>query len=125
MDRIRHECHDCVTNFKGILRSYELECEVDPSICEQFVKNRLFNNLTPYITSDVLSEKLDKYLQLVDLEIVPIKVGVTQVDSRIHDIQDSKNTGVDIGTVAEIIKPGLVKKTDGTIVQKPVVIRGE
>lgn len=125
LDRIRHECHDCVTNFKGILRSYELECEVDPSICEQFVKNRLFNNLTPYITSDVLSEKLDKYLQLVDLEIVPIKVGVTQVDSRIHDIQDSKNTGVDIGTVAAIIKPGLVKKTDGTIVQKPVVIRGE
>ena len=125
LDRIRNECYDYLTNFEGILRSYELECEVDPSICEQFVKNRLFNNLTRYIISDVLPEKLDKYLQLVDLEIVPIKIGVTQADSRIHDIQDSKKTGVDVGTVAEIIKPGLMQKTDGAIVQKPVVIRGE
>lgn len=75
--------------------------------------------------SDSLSEKLDKFLQLVDLEIVPIEIGITLANSRVHDIQGSEQTGVRRGTVAEIINPGLRKRSNGTRVQKPVVIRGE
>ena len=125
VNRIRNECADYVAKFEGILRSYELEREVDTSICEQFIQNQLFNNLTRYILSDSISEKLDKFLQLVDLEIVPIEIGITQVDSRVHDIQGSEQTGVKRETIAEIIKPGLKKRSNGASVQKPVVIRGE
>ncbi|MCY4553658.1 MAG: Hsp70 family protein [Candidatus Poribacteria bacterium] len=122
---IRNECADYLEEYKSMLRKFELECEVDPSVCEQLVRNQLFNNLARYMPPDSLSEKLDKFLQLVDLEIVPIKIGETEVDSRIHVIQGSKKTNVDAGTVAEIIIPGLMQKTDSAIVQKPVVIRGE
>ena len=123
--RIRNECTDYIGKYEKILRSYELEREVDTSICKQFIKNHLFNNLARFIPSDALSEKLDKFLQLVDLEIVPIEIGKTEADSRVHEIQDSKQTGVEHGTIAEVIRPGLMKKSDGAIVQKPVVIRGE
>ena len=123
--RIRNECADYVVKYEEIIRSYELEREVDTSICEQFIKNQLFNNLARFMSSDALSEKLDKFLQLVDLEIVPIKIGETQADSRLHDIQGSKQTSVERGTIAEVIQPGLMKKSDSAIVQKPVVIRGE
>ena len=125
VNRIRNECADYVSGFEGILRNYELEREVDTSICEQFIKNQLFNNLTRLMPPDALSEKLDKFLQLVGLEIVPIEIGETEVDSRVHEIQGSKQTGVERGRVTDIIQPGLMKKSDGTIVQKPVVIRGE
>lgn len=125
VNRIRNECADYVSGFEGILRNYELEREVAPSICEQFVKNQLFNNLTRLMPPDVLFEKLDKFLQLVDLEIVPIEIGETAVDSRVHEIQGSKQTGFERGRVTDIIQPGLMKKNDGAIVQKPVVIRGE
>ena len=123
--RIRNECADYIDKYEKILRKYELEREVDTSICEQFIKNHLFNKLAQYMLSDTLSEKLDKFLQLIDLEIVTIEIGETEADSRVHDIQGSKQTGVERGTIAKVIQPGLMKKSDGAIVQKPVVIRGE
>ena len=123
--RIRNECADYLDKYKIMLRKSELEREVDPLVCEQFVRNQLFNNLTRFMQSDSLSEKLDKFLQLADLEIVPIEIGITQVDSRVHDIQGSEQTGVRRGTVAEIIIPGLKKRSNGARVQKPVVVRGE
>ncbi len=125
MNYIRNTCAEYVVKFESTLRSYELDREVDPSICEQFVRNRLFNDLARFIPPDILSEKLDKFLQLVDLEIVSIKIGETEADSRVHDIQGSKQTNVKRGTIAEVIKSGLMQKTNRAIVQKPVVIRGE
>ena len=125
LNRIQKECADYLIKFEGTLRSYELEREVDTSICKLFIKNQLFNNLARFMPSDSLSEKLDKFLQLVDLEIVPIEIGVTEADSRLHDIQGSQHTGVEPGTIVKIILPGLMQKMDGVIVQKPIVIRGE
>ena len=68
---------------------------------------------------DTLSKKLDKFLQLVDLEIIPIEIGKTEADSRLHDIQESQQTDVKRGTIAEVTQPGLMQKTDRAIVQKP------
>ena len=47
VNRIRNECANYVAKFESILRSYELDREVNISICEQFIKNQLFNNLAP------------------------------------------------------------------------------
>ena len=125
VNRIRNECANYVAKFESILRNYELDREVNISICEQFIKNQLFNNLARFMPPDTLSKKLDKFLQLVDLEIIPIEIGKTEADSRLHDIQESQQTDVKRGTIAEVTQPGLMQKTDRAIVQKPVVIRGE
>lgn len=125
VNRIQNECADYVAKFESILRQYELEREIDTSICELFIKNQLLNNLARFMPSDTLSEKLDKFLQLVNWEIVPIEIGLTTADSRVHEIQGSQQTNVKRGTIAEVIQPGLMQKMDGAIVQKPVVIRGE
>ena len=126
LDRVRNACADYVVEFEGVLRNYELGCEVDnPLVCEQFVRNQIFNNLARYMPSDSLSEKLNEFLQLVNWEIIPIEIGLTEADSRVHEIQESRQTNVRRGTVAEVIQPGLRQKADGAIVQKPVVIRGE
>ena len=125
VNRIQNECIDYVAEFESILRQYELELEVDTSICELFIKNQLFTNLARFMPSEALAEKLDKFLQLVNWEIIPIEIGLTEADSRFHEIQGSKQTGVKRGTIAEVIQPGLMETMDGAIVQKPVVIRGE
>ena len=129
LDRIRNQCVDYVTRFERMLSSYELERQVDEPRYSQFIsqliKDRLFNNVARFIPFDTLSKKMDPFLQLVDWEIVPIEIGKTEVDARVHDVQGSRQTRLKPGTVAKVVLPGLVRKTDGIIVQKPVVIRGE
>ena len=129
LDRIRNQCVDYVARFERMLSSYELERQVDEPEYNQFIfqliKDRLFNNVAGFIPFDTLSEKMAPFLQLVDWEIVPIEIGETEVDARVHDVQDSRQTRVKPGTVAKVVLPGLMRKTDSIIVQKPVVIRGE
>ena len=126
---IRNQCLVYIAQFEGILWGYELGHKVDEAshaqFIPQFIKDQLFNNVARSIRFDQPPGQLDKFLQLVDYEIVSIEVGKTIVNAREHDIQDSQQTGVKHGTVAEVVLPGLRRKTDGTIVQKPVVIRGE
>ena len=116
-------------HLEGVLIGYELGRKVDEigsdQFIPQFIKNQLFNNVANHIPHDQLQEQLDRFLKLANYEVIPVEVGTTEVDSRFHEIQGSKQTGVKRGTVAEVIKPGLMLKTDRTIVQKPVVIRGE
>lgn len=129
LDRIRNQCVDYVVQFERMLFSYELERQIDEPEYNQFIsqliKVRLFNNVARFIPFDVLSEKMAPFLQLVDWEIVPIEIGETEVDARVHDVQDSRQDRVKPGTVAKVVLPGLMGKTDRIIVQKPVVIRGE
>ena len=129
LNRIQKKCADYINKFQATLRRHELNREIDATKYKQFIlqfiKNDLFNNVTRNMPFDALPEKLKDFLQLVGFEIVPIKIGETQADSRVHDIQGSKQTSVRRGTIAEVIQPGLMNKIDGKIVQKPVVIRGE
>ena len=81
--------------------------------------------MSRFVPFDQLPEQLEQCLQLVGYEIVPIEIGKTQADARVHDIQGSRQTDVVSGTVVEVILPGLRRKIDGEIIQKPVVIRGE
>ena len=116
-------------HLEGVLIGYELGRKVDEvgldQFIPQFIKNQLFNNVANHIPHDQLQEQLDRFLQLADYEVIPIEVGVTEADSRFHEIQGSQQTGVKRRTVAKVISPGLIQKEDRTIVQKPVVIRGE
>ena len=126
---IRDQSITYLAHREGVLIGYELGRKVDEAtdaqFIPQFIKNQLFNNVTRHIPHDRLQEQLDKFLQLADYEVIPIEIGITEADSRVHEIQSSKQTGVKRGTVAEVARPGLMQRTDRIVVQKPVVIRGE
>ena len=129
LSHIQDEYAVWVTRFKRKLSDYEMKHKVSESeydqFIPQFIKDRLFNGVVRFVAFEQLPERLDKFLQLVGYEVVPIEVGTTKADSRVHEIQGSRQTCVEPGTIVEVILPGLRRKTDGEIVQKPVVIRGE
>ena len=129
LDRVRQKCSAHVTQFEKTLSDYETEREIDVEAYDQFIfgfiKDRLFNSLTRYFQPEQLPEQINKFLRLVDLEVVPITLGETIADARAHEIQGSRQTDREPGTIVEVVSLGLRRQTDGAIIQKPVVIRGE
>ena len=130
LNEIRKRCACHVAWFEGRLFDYEERCEIDnPKEYDQFiptfVKDRLFNGVARFLSFEQVPEQLDQILQLAGYAVIPIEIGKTKADARVHDIQGSQQTGVNPGTIVEVILPGLQRKVDGEIVQKPVVIRGE
>ena len=91
------------------------ECDQENSeeydqFISQFIKDRLFNGVARFVPSDQLPEQLEQCLQLVGYEVIPIEIGKTKADARIHDIQGSRQTNGEPGTVIEVILPGLRQK---------------
>ena len=128
-NEFKNICTAYVAHYEGLLIGYQLgrqmaETEYNQFI-PQFVKDRLFNGVARFIKFEQLPERLNQYLQLVGYEVIPIEIGKTQADARVHDIQSSRQTNAESGTIVEVVLPGLQRKADGEIVQKPVVIRGE
>ena len=128
-NEFQNECTAYVSRYEGLLMGFQLGCTIDEKeydqFIPQFVKDRLFNSVARFIKFDQLPGQLDEYLQLVGYEVVPIEIGKTQADARMHDIQSSQQTNDKPGTVVEVVLPGLQQIDDGKIIQKPVVIRGE
>ena len=129
LEHIRRDCAIYEARFEGMLIGYELGREVDiaeyDAFLPQFIADRLFNGVARCMPFEELSQRMNKFLHLIGYEIVPIEVGYTKADSRVHEIQDSQQTGDEPGTIVEVVLPGLQQRADSTIVQKPIVIRGE
>ena len=128
-NELQDKCAVYVLRYEGLLVGYQLgrhiaETEYNQFI-PQFIKDRLFNGVARFLSVEQFPDCLDQCLQLVGYEVVPIEIGKTKADARLHDIQASRQTGVAPGTIVEVILPGLRRKADSEIVQKPVVIRGE
>ncbi|MCY3743004.1 MAG: hypothetical protein OXH00_18465 [Candidatus Poribacteria bacterium] len=128
-NEFQNKCIAYVSRYEGLLIGLQLGCEIEAKEYDQFiphfVKDRLFNSVARFVKSAQLPEQLDEYLRLVGYEVVPIEIGKTQADARIHEIQSSQQTNDEPGTVVEVILPGLQRIDNGEIIQKPVVIRGE
>ncbi len=129
LNAIRNACTVYVAQFQGMLIGYELGRKVDiaeyDAFLPQFIADRLFNGVARCMPFEELSQRMDKFLRLVGYEVVPIQIGHTKADSRVHEIQGSRQTGDEPGTIVEVVSPGLQQHGGGDIVQKPVVIRGE
>ena len=125
----KNKCTAYVSHSEGLLVDYQLGRQIAETeynqFLPQFIKDRLFNGVARFLSFEEFPEHLDQYLQLVGYEVVPIEIGETKADACLHDIQASRQTGVAPGTIVEVISPGLRRKVDGEIIQKPVVIRGE
>lgn len=130
LNKIKEECSTHIARFEGRLLGYEERSEINnveeyDQFIPQFIKNTLFNSVSRSISAHQLPEQVKRYLQLVDYEIIPIELNKTQADARLHDIQATRQVGVEPGTIIEVILPGLRRQTDGKIIQRPLVIRGE
>ena len=128
-NEFKNKCTAYVSRYEGLLVGYQLgrqiaETEYNQFI-PQFIKDRLFNGVARFTKFEQLPEQLDDFLQIVGYEVVPIEMDKTQADARLHDIQSSRQTNAESGTIVEVVLPGLQRKADGEIIQKPVVIRGE
>ena len=128
-NEFKNRCTAYVSRYEGVLVGYQVgrqTAETDYNqFIPQFIKDRLFNGVARFIKFDQLPKQIDELLQIVGYEVVPIEIGKTQADSRVHDIQSSRQTNAESGTIVEVVLPGLQRKADGEIIQKPVVIRGE
>lgn len=123
------KCNSHVAHFKGMLYGYEIQCKLDKEYYDdyipKFIKDNLFNGVAKYLDTEQPPEELCKFLAIADYEIIPLEIGKTQADAHYHDIQKSRQSSGEHGTIVEIILPGLQRISNGDIVQKPVIIRGE
>jgi len=71
------------------------------------------------------NQYLPQILDLAGFEEIPINIGKTKADSRLHNIQGTKQGNYESGVVVEVTQRGLRRKDDGTIIRKSVVVRGE
>ena len=128
-NELKNKCTAYVSRYEGLLIGYQLGRKIDETeynqFIPQFIKDRLFNSVARFLSVEQFPKHLDHCLQLVGYEVVPIEIGETKADARLHHIQASQQTGVVPGTIVEVISPGLRWKVNGEIIQKPMVIRGE
>ena len=128
-NEFKNKCAAYVSRYERLLIDYQLGRQIDETdynqFIPQFIKDRLFNEVARFIKFEQLSEKVDGFLDIVGYEVVLIEIGKTQADARMHDIQASRQTNAESGTIVEVVLPGLQRKADGETIQKPVVIRGE
>lgn len=129
LNHLRNECITYAARFGGLLSAYELGHQVDEEeynqFIPQFIRYRLFNEVADFVPFEDLPEKMERFLRFLGYEVIPIEIGVTKANSHVHDIRESRQTNGELGTVVEVILPGLRRIADGEIIQKPVVIRGE
>ena len=129
LNHIRNQCITYAAYFEGVLTGYELTYKVDEEeynqFIPQFIRYRLFNEVADFVPFEDLPKKMERFLRFLDYEVVPIEIEITKADSHVHDIRESRQSSGEPGTVIEIVSPGLRRITNGEIVQKPVVIRGE
>ena len=128
-NEFKNECTAYVSYYQGLLVGYQVGREIAEveynQFIPQFIKDRLFNGVARFVKFEQLPEQLEEFLQLVGYEVIPIEIGKTKAEARLHDIQASRQTNVESGTIVEVVLPGLQRIADGEIIQKPVVIRGE
>lgn len=128
-NEFKNKCAAYVSRNEGLLIGYQLGREIDETeynqFIPQFIKDRLFNSVARYLSFEKLPKQLDELLELIGYEVVPIEIGKTAADARVHEIQGSRQATVESGAIVEVILPGLRRKADGETIQKPVVIRGE
>ena len=94
-------------------------------LVDGFSPYRPHNSAEAAISRSFYENCLPNILQIMGLELVPIEIGETIADARIHDIQGTQRGAFKPGVIADIILHGLCRSSDQNIIKKPVVMRGE
>ena len=102
--------------------------EGDLETRRRFIVDRVINGISRFDESRAFFDGgyANSLLGSVGLELIPVEIGKTAVDSRTQEIQASRNEPNMLnGAVAQISTYGVRDLETGKIVQKPVVTRAE
>lgn len=94
-------------------------------LMDGFSLSRAHNSEEAETVRSFYENYLPNILEIMGLELVPIEIGQTDADARIHDIQDTRRGAFKPGVVVDIIQHGVRRTSDQKIIKKPVVMRGE
>ena len=129
---VQQECQKLVDEFKKELRTCEQKsatqldntANVNDSL-RKFVLDHLFEGVAKLFPHDDFPPNFITTLNLVGLEVIPIEIGETKADPRLHDIQGTKPQPDAKDTIVEVVFPGLRDSATQQVIRKPAVIKGE
>ena len=129
---IQQECQRLVGEFKKELEIREQkdakQLESIPNANEslrKFVLDHLFEGVANLFPHNGFPQHFITTLSLAGLEMIPIDIGRTKADPRLHDIQGTKPQPDSADMIVEVVFPGLRDANTQEVIRKPVVIKGE
>ena len=131
LEKIQSECDAYLQRFKRKLTEQEkkhaakIEVLIFKKFLIEFVRDFLFVEIARSLPGKELPERLTWFLDLVDSEMMPIKVGETEVSPNHHKVKGACISEFEPGTIVEVITPGLQSKDGKRVSHMAVVIEAE
>lgn len=131
LEKIQSECDAYLQRFKKKLTEQEkkhaakIEVLIFKKFLIEFVRDFLFVEVAKSLQGNDLPERLTWFLDLVDSEVMPIKVGETEVSPNHHKVKGACMSEFEPGTIVEVITPGLQSKDGKRVNHMAVVIEAE
>ena len=131
LEKIQNECDAYLQRFASKLAEQEkkhaskIQVIIFKKFLIEFIRDFLFVEVTRNIRGNALPERLKWFLDLVDSEVIPIEIGVTQVSPNYHKVKGARSCEFEPGTIVEVVTPGLQSKDGKRVSQTAVVIEAE
>ena len=131
LEKIQSECDAYLQRFKKKLTEQEkkhaskIEVLIFKKFLTEFVRDFLFVEVAKSLRGSELPERLTWFLDLVDSEVMPIKVGETEVSPNHHKVKGACISEFKPGTIVEVVTPGLQSKDGKRVSHMAVVIEAE
>ena len=131
LEKIQSECDAYLQRFKKKLTEQEkkhaskIEVLIFKKFLTEFVRDFLFVEVAKSLQGNELPKRLTWFLDLVDSEVMPIKVGETEVSPNHHKVKGACISEFKPGTIVEVVTPGLQSKDGKRVSHMAVVIEAE
>ena len=131
LEKIQSECDAYLQRFKKKLTEQEkkhaakIEVLIFKKFLIEFVRDFLFVEVAKSLPGQELPERLTWFLDIVDSEVIPIKVGETEVSPNHHKVKGACISEFEPGTIVEVVRPGLQSKDGKRVSHTAVVIEAE
>ena len=131
LEKIQNECDAYLQRFTNKLIEQEkkhaekIEVLIFKKFLIEFIRDFLFVEVAESTRESELPERLNWFLDLVDSEVIPIKVGETRVSPKHHKVKGARSCEFEMGTIVEVVRAGLQSKDGKRVNQMAVVIEAE
>ena len=131
LEKIQSECDAYLQRFASKLAEQEkkhaskIQVIIFKKFLIEFIRDFLFVEIAKNIRGNALPKRLKWFLNLVDSEVIPIEIGITQVSPNYHKVKCARSCEFEPGTIVEVVTPGLQSKDGKRVSQTAVVIEAE
>ncbi len=131
LEKIRNECDAYLRRFTSKLIEQEkmhatkIEILSFRKFLTEFIRDFLYAEIAKNTQGNALPKRLNWFLELVNSEVMPIKIGETKALSTHHKVKDARPSECESGTIVEVITPGLQSKDGKRVNQMAIVIEAE